>query len=117
MCGTRDLGITWPQWHPLLFQGQMVVDKSGLRAGREEKMLLKQAGTVYWKKWTGKHEHEELQEGVWLVPIQAVLRRKTNEVWTAKAPTCDEEAGRGRRLGAEKSVRHWLARRREVLRM
>ena len=34
-----------------------------------------------------------------------------------KAPTCDEEAGRGRRLGAEKIVRLWLVRRKEVSRM
>ena len=34
-----------------------------------------------------------------------------------KAPTCDEEAGRGRRMGAEKIVRYWLDRRREVSRM
>ena len=26
MCETRDLGIKWPQWHILLFQGQVVVD-------------------------------------------------------------------------------------------
>ena len=34
-----------------------------------------------------------------------------------KAPTCDEEAGITRRLGAEKIVRHWLIRRKEVSRM
>ena len=39
--------------------------------------------------------------------MQAMLRRKTNDVWT---PKCDENVGRGARLGAEKFERHWLAR-------
>ena len=30
------------------------------------------------------------------------------------APQCDEEAGRRRRMGTEKIVRHWLVRREEV---
>ena len=47
-------------------------------------MLLKQARMVSWKKWAAKHECEELKEGVWLEPIQAVLRSKTNEAWTDK---------------------------------
>ena len=34
---------------------------------------------------------------MWLEPIQ--------EAWTDK-PKCDEEAGRGRRMGAEKIIRH-----------
>ena len=25
-CETRDLGIQWPQWHTLLFEGQVAVD-------------------------------------------------------------------------------------------
>ena len=45
-----------------------------------KKMLLQQAGLVCWKKLAAEHEHEELKEGVW----QAVLRRKTNDVWTDK---------------------------------
>ena len=47
-------------------------------------MLLKQARSVYWRKWAAKHECEELKEGVWLEPIQAMLRRKTNETWIDK---------------------------------
>ena len=39
---------------------------------------------VHLKKWAAKHECEELKEGVWLEPIQAMLRRKTNEAWTDK---------------------------------
>ena len=30
------------------------------------------------------HEWEELKQGVWLEPIQAMLRRKTDEAWTDK---------------------------------
>ena len=47
-------------------------------------MLLTQAMMVVWRKWAAKHECEELRGGVWLEPIQAVLRRKTNESWTDK---------------------------------
>ena len=47
-----------------------------------KKMLVKQAQMVYWKKWAAKHECEELNEGVWLEPFQALLQSKTNEAWT-----------------------------------
>ena len=46
-------------------------------------MLLKRARIVHWKQWTAEHECEEFKEGVLLEPIQAMLRRKTNE-WTDK---------------------------------
>ena len=45
-------------------------------------MLWKQARVVSWKKWVARHECEELRGGVWVQPLQAVLRRKTNEAWT-----------------------------------
>ena len=37
MCETRDLGNKWPQWHTLLFEGQVTLDMrvGGLPAGRE----------------------------------------------------------------------------------
>ena len=47
-------------------------------------MHLKQAKLVYWKKWATKRECEELKDGVWLEPIQAMLRRMTTDVWTEK---------------------------------
>ena len=50
----------------------------------EEKMLLQQARTVYWKKWAAKHEYEELKEGIRLEPALALLRKKTTEEWTEK---------------------------------
>ena len=39
---------------------------------------------VCWKKSAAKHEHEELKERVWLEPIQAMFRRRTNESLTDK---------------------------------
>ena len=39
---------------------------------------------------------------MWFGPNQAVLRRKTNEAWTDKAPQCNEEDGRGREDGRRK---------------
>ena len=49
-----------------------------------KKMLCKQARMVCWKKWAAKHEHNDVKEGVWREPIQAMLRGRTNEVWTDK---------------------------------
>ena len=47
-------------------------------------MFLKQAGSTCWRKWTAKHEYEELNEGMCLEPALALLRRKTKEEWTDK---------------------------------
>ena len=49
-----------------------------------KKMLLQQARSTYWKKWTAKHEYEELKDGISLEPALALLRRKTKEEWTHK---------------------------------
>ena len=81
---TRDMGIKWPHCHTLFFEGQVAVDMRVACPQDVKKMLLKQARMVYWKKWAAKHECEELKEGVWLEPIQALLRRQTNEAWTDK---------------------------------
>ena len=79
VCKTRDSGIRWPQWHTLLFEGQVAVDMTVICLQDVKKMLQEQARKGYWKKWAAKHECEELKVGVWLEPIQALLRRKTNE--------------------------------------
>ena len=42
----RDLGIQWPQWHTLLFEGQVAVDMGGVCPQDVKKMLLKQARMV-----------------------------------------------------------------------
>ena len=56
MCETRDLGIKWPQWHTLLFEGQVAVDVSVVCPQDVKNLFLKQASTVYWKVWAAKHE-------------------------------------------------------------
>ena len=80
MCETRDVGIKWPQWHTLMFEGPetvyMIVDA--------QTMFLRQARMVYWRKWAAKHECDELKEGVWLDPMRAVLRRRIDEELTDK---------------------------------
>ena len=58
-----------------------------------KKMLLKKARKIYWKKWAAKHECEELKERVWLEPIQAMLRRKTNESCTDKLRNAMRKTG------------------------
>ena len=73
-----------------------------------KKMLVQQARSVHWKKWAAKHEYEELKEGIWLEPALALLCKKTKEEWTEKTSNCCEEDIYGRRLGAEKTLRHWL---------
>ena len=37
-----------------------------------------------WKKWAAKHEYEESNEGAWLDPSPALLRKKVRENWTEK---------------------------------
>ena len=39
---------------------------------------------MYWNKWAGKHEHEELEEGAWIEPALALLRNKVKGDWTEK---------------------------------
>ena len=65
MYETRDLGIKWPQWHNSIFDGQVKVDMRFVSPKDVKKMLLKQAWTVYWKKWAAKHEYEEFR--YWMV--------------------------------------------------
>ena len=51
---------------------------------KDVKKLLKQARSIYWKKWEAKHECEESKEGIWLELALALLRRRTKEGWTDK---------------------------------
>ena len=55
MCETRDLGIKWPHWHTLIFEGQVRTDMRYVCPKDVKKMLLQQARSVYWKKWAAKH--------------------------------------------------------------
>ena len=83
MCEIRDMGIKWPQWHTWIFEGQGRVHMRVVCPQDVKKMLLRQAIMVHWRKWAAKHECEELK-GVWLDPIQAMLRGRINEEWTDK---------------------------------
>ena len=67
MYETRDLGINWRQWHTLMFEEQVKVD---LR--------------VVCPQDVAKHECEDVKEGVWMEPDQALLRRKTKAARTDK---------------------------------
>ena len=64
MCETRDLGIWWPQWHALIFEGQTRVDMRYVCLKDVKKMLLRQARSTHRKKWAAKHEYEESKEGI-----------------------------------------------------
>ena len=79
------LGIRWPQWHTLMFSDEIQIDMEiGFVRKMFEKMLIQRARSVFWKKWAAKHGYEELKEGAWLEPRQALLRQKVKENWTEK---------------------------------
>ena len=77
MCETRHLGIQWPAVAHFCCEGQVAVDRRLVCPQDVKKMLLKQARRWSIARDGHKHECEELKEGVWLEPIQAMLRRKT----------------------------------------
>ena len=93
-------------------EGQVAVDMRVVWPQDVKKMLLKQARMVYWKRWAANHEYEELEGGVWLELIQA-MAKEDERILDGRTPKCGEEAGCGRRMGAEKIVRHWLVGRKE----
>ena len=84
MCETRDLGIKWPFWHTLIFDGDRSIDMRYVCQKDVKKMLVQQARKVHWKKWAATHDKEELKEVVWLEPALALMRKKTKEDWTEK---------------------------------
>ena len=43
VCETRELGIKWPQWHTLLFEGEVKIDMRYVCPKDVKKMLLRQA--------------------------------------------------------------------------
>ena len=79
---TCDLGIKWPRWHTLIFEGQENLDMRLVCPQDVKKMLPNLARTTCRKKWATRHEYEELKDGVWFDPIKATLREKMNEEWT-----------------------------------
>ena len=52
---TRDLDISWPQWHTLLFEAHVAMDMRVVCPQDVKKMQLKQARMVHWKR-LGSHE-------------------------------------------------------------
>ena len=74
----RHLGIKWSQWHTLMFEGQETVDMRAVCPQDVKKMLLRQARTVYCRKWAAKHERVEFKQGVWLEPLQGETAEKKN---------------------------------------
>ena len=59
MCETRDLGIKWPHWDTLIFEGDRNIDMIHVCPKDVKKMLLQQARAVYWKNWAAKDQNEE----------------------------------------------------------
>ena len=84
VCETRDPGIRFPSWHVHLFEDGIIVDMKVACAQDVKKMLRRQAKEVVGKRWATKHEYEELTDGVWVEPLQALPIRKTNQKMTAK---------------------------------
>ena len=50
MCETLDLGLKWPHWHALIFEGDRRSDMRYVCPKDVKKMLVQQARSVYWKK-------------------------------------------------------------------
>ena len=99
-----------PHWHSLILEGEVRIVMRYVCPKDVKKMLLQQARTVYWKKWAAKHEYEESKEGIWLELALAMQRKKTKEDWTEKHRHVARKLVLERRLGAEKTLRHWLVR-------
>ena len=108
MCETSNLAIKWPQWHALIFEGQVRVDMRYVCPKDVINMLLGQARSTFWRKWAAKHGNEELKEGIWLEPAMALLRKQTKEGWT------DKHRNTARNLvlegGCVKTLRHSLVK-------
>ena len=77
------LGLRWPHWHTLIFEGEIRVDMRYVCPKDDEK-TLQRARTVCWKKWAAMHEIEQMKEGAWLEPALGLLREKTKGDWTGK---------------------------------
>ena len=53
-------------------------------------------------------QDEDVKGGVWAGARPSYVTKENQRSADGQAPQCNEEAGRGRRLGAEKILRHWL---------
>ena len=43
MCETKDLGIKWPHWHTLIFDGEVRIDMRNVCPEDVKKMLVQRA--------------------------------------------------------------------------
>ena len=77
-------------------------------------MLVQRARSVYWKKWTAKHECEELKEGAWLEPGLAFLRKKVKEIWTEKHRNVARKIFLEGGSTQKKIIRYWMVRQQSV---
>ena len=78
---TSNLGITWPQWRTLIFEGQERVD---MRYACPQKFEEDVAGTskINLPGEVCSETRERGIEGGTLAPALALLRKKTKEGWT-----------------------------------
>ena len=52
-----DLGMKWPQWHTLTFEGQVQVDMRYVCPEDAKIMLMKQARSTFWREWAASMEN------------------------------------------------------------
>ena len=119
MCETRVLGMNLPQWHTLLFEGQVAVDMRVV-CPQDEKQNASETSQ------DGPLEKLGSEARVWRVEGRSAAG--ANPSYAAKedqrsvdgqAPKYDEESGRERRTGGENMIPHWMVGREEeeVLRL
>ena len=99
MCETRDLGITLPHWHTLIFEVEVRIDMRYVCPKRcQENASAEGQGGLPEKVGS---------KGIWLEPALALLRQKTKGDWT------ERHRNVARKLLLEggweqKRLRHWL---------
>ena len=73
-----------------------------------EKKLMRHAKNVHWQRWAKKHEIEELKEGVWFEPVEALLKIKVNHRCTARHGAPARSWVIGGAWAQKKALRHQL---------
>ena len=113
LCETCALGM---KWHHLPFDGQVAVDVRVICPhGVKICFRSKSEGPIGRNGQQNMSLRSRRKECGW---SKTKLRcEEDHRDMDRQAPQCDEEAGGGRRLGADKIVRCWLVRREEVSRM
>ena len=108
MCETRDLDIKWPQWHTLIFEGQVRADMRYVCPKRREEDAF-ETGQVSLLEEVGCEARVRRIEGRFLAPASSGSAAEENKGRVdLEASKCRKKMISGRRLGAEKTLRHWL---------